>query len=69
MNNVNRYTRAGRDGKVITCPYCMSSYPVYHFSWSALVCQECKRTVEKYDYLLYNSTDTCIEPFIPTFHD
>ena len=50
MNNVNRYTRAGKNGKVITCPKCSQSYPIYHFSWSALVCLHCKETINKYDY-------------------
>ena len=41
MKTVSRYTRAGKNGKLITCPHCMISKPVYHFSWSALSCQSC----------------------------
>jgi len=52
MKTVNRYTRAGKQGKEITCPKCNESYPVYHFSWSALVCTSCKQTIQKEEYLI-----------------
>ena len=52
MKKVNRYTRAGKQGKEITCPKCNQSYPVYHFAWSALVCLGCKQTIQKEEYLL-----------------
>ena len=51
MENVNRNTRAGRNGKEITCPKCQTRARVYHFSWSALNCQGCDRVIEKQDYL------------------
>ena len=48
--NVNRYTRAGREGKYIICPHCTGALRVYHFSWSALQCMYCKKDSEKYDW-------------------
>ena len=50
LKNVNRYTRAGRNGKLITCPKCKESAPVFHFAWSALTCHQCNRSVEKLDW-------------------
>ena len=50
MKTVSRYTRAGKNGKVITCPHCMKSKPVYHFSWSALTCQSCGKDVKKEEW-------------------
>ena len=41
FSNVNRYTRAGKNGKQICCPKCREWSTVYHFSWSALGCQSC----------------------------
>ena len=49
---VNRYTRAGNNGKAIKCPNCCASATVFHFSWSALGCQHCKYIVDKYDWKL-----------------
>ena len=49
---VNRYTRAGQNGKVITCPKCSKSFPVFHFSWSAIVCVHCKEAVEKEEWII-----------------
>ena len=56
MNKVNRYTRAGRDGKHIQCPYCENQAVVYHFAWSALTCINCESSVNKPDWgVLYVS--------------
>ena len=53
MNNtVNRHTRAGRDGKEIFCPNCMAVKRVYHFAWSALMCNPCNSEVQKGEFLL-----------------
>ena len=54
---VNRYTRAGRYGKAITCPECDHDTVVYHFSWSALVCQVCKKDIPKKEWTLLNFED------------
>ena len=44
---VDRYTRSGYGGREIICPMCDTVSTVYHFSWSALSCQECGAMVEK----------------------
>ena len=52
FNPNNRYTRAGNNGKVIICPECNNKSTVFHFSWSALGCPNCKYIVDKYDWRL-----------------
>ena len=52
FSTVNRYTRAGKNGRDILCPECREWGTVYHFSWSALVCQSCKETVNKEDWIV-----------------
>ena len=47
---VNRYTRAGKNGKEIICPYCNKISRVYHFSWSAVGCLNCKEMVNKNEW-------------------
>ena len=51
-SKVNKHTRAGKDGKIIVCPECNKVTTVYHFSWSALGCQECGAIVEKNQWRL-----------------
>ena len=46
-NYVDRYTRAGNNGKVIICPECNNEARVFHFSWSALGCLGCKEMIYK----------------------
>ena len=50
MKYVNRYTRAGGNGKDIECCECGHRVTVYHFAWSALTCQECDEHIEKEDW-------------------
>ena len=47
---VNRYTRAGKNGKEIICPHCNKISRVYHFSWSAVGCLNCKEMVNKNEW-------------------
>lgn len=47
---VTRFTRAGSNGKLIQCPHCGHEKRVYHFSWFAVTCQNCKRMVDKTDW-------------------
>ena len=54
-NKVTRYTRAGKNGKQIVCPECRSIRTVYHFNFSGLTCPECKESVDKYEWEVYNS--------------
>ena len=49
LKKVNKHTRAGL-GKIIVCPNCSDRVIVYHFSWSALQCINCKELINKYKY-------------------
>ena len=50
---VEKYTRASKThGKTIVCPECNKVATVFHFSWSALGCQECGAMVDKYEWKL-----------------
>ena len=51
---VTRYTRAGKNGKQIVCPVCKSIRTVYHFNFSGLTCPECKESIDKYEWEVYN---------------
>lgn len=52
-SKVNRYTRAGRDGKIISCPVCGYKKIVYHFGWCAITCTGCKKDIEKTQWNLF----------------
>ena len=52
FTNVNRYTRAGKNGKQLKCPKCQSVRTIYHFNWSGLTCPECKESIDKLDWLV-----------------
>jgi len=49
---VNRYTRAGKNGKQLKCPKCQSVRTIYHFNFSGLTCPDCKESIDKYDWLV-----------------
>ena len=53
---VPKHTRAGKKGKTVFCPRAECRYPthVHNFAWSALVCQACGATINKYDWLIQN---------------
>ena len=51
LENVNRYTRAGKNGKIIICPVCREPEVVYHFSWAAMTCPSCNTSSNKNDWL------------------
>ena len=55
FSNVNRYTRAGKNGRDILCPECREWGKVYHFSWSALGCTHCSAIVNKEDWIIEKS--------------
>ena len=44
---ITKRVRAGKRGKHIMCPCCKSISKVYHFSWSALQCQQCEVQIIK----------------------
>ena len=48
--NVNKHTRAGRDGREIVCPKCDEKNTVYHFSWTGIECRHCGKDVAKQDW-------------------
>ena len=50
--NVDRYTRAGRNGRQITCPDCGEIARVYHFAWCAITCSGCDRMIDKQHWLI-----------------
>ena len=52
VKQVNNNTRAGNNGKDIKCPNCTAPAKVFHFSWSALTCQDCDNSVDKYSWKL-----------------
>ena len=52
LENVNRYTRAGKNGKIIICPVCREPEVVYHFSWAAMTCPSCNTSSNKNDWLV-----------------
>ena len=52
LENVNRYTRAGKNGKIIICPVCREPEVVHHFSWAAMTCPSCNTSSNKNDWLV-----------------
>ena len=52
FKNVDRYTRAGKNGKVIICPVCGEPELVYHFSWASMTCPSCRESSNKNDWLV-----------------
>ena len=52
FKNLNRYTRAGREGREIKCPNCGAYEWICHFSWSSLRCQACDKRIKKDEWLL-----------------
>ena len=50
LTRLKKTARAGKYGKDLFCPYCNHKHTVYHFSWSALSCHHCNRTIEKLDW-------------------
>ena len=52
MKLVNKYTRAGNNGKWIKCPNCSQTNKVFHFSWCSLTCQCCRSNIDKYSWKL-----------------
>jgi ribosomal protein S27E len=50
MKKVNKYTKAGKDGKSLICPNCKNKEVVYHFSWTEIVCGGCFKSVSKYKW-------------------
>ena len=49
---INKHTRAKKNGTALVCPKCFAKKVVYHFSWSAVTCHNCKEMIDKYEWLL-----------------
>ena len=50
---ITRFSRCKRyAGAKIQCPKCQGIGRVYHLSWSAITCQNCKEMIDKYDWLI-----------------
>lgn len=49
---VPKWTHAGKRGKTVHCPLCSGETHVYHFGWSALLCQSCKSIIDKGEWLM-----------------
>jgi len=52
--NVNKNTRAGKNGKCLACPQCGHKQVVYHFAWFSMCCgwKCCAEQIEKNDWLV-----------------
>ncbi len=50
FEKMTRHKRAGKDGKIIQCPKCQNGTRVYHLSWVALKCSNCKEMIGKYKW-------------------
>ncbi len=50
---VNSYTRSGKNGRLIICPHCDECLRVFHFNWSSLECEYCKKSTNKYDFEVF----------------
>ena len=65
MKKVNKYTRAGRKGKLIVCPFCKTDTRVFHFAWYSIMCSKCVIQIKKYDWLIETIekvSNCCSEP-------
>ena len=58
MKKVNGRSRARKDGTVLRCPKCYSAEGnrVYHFAWSAITCQHCRKMVNKNEWEIMESS-------------
>lgn len=58
LEQVSKYTRVSKDGRVIICPHCSNKQSVFHFLWSALFCsnKDCDKVVLKQDWLVIEKT-------------
>ena len=50
FTEITKYTRCGSQGRLIRCPHCHAVRRVYHLSWSATVCANCSRSVDKLNW-------------------
>ena len=63
LQTVNKHTRAGKKGKLIICPECYASAIIYHFSFSAIACQNCSEMIDKYELYVFKKGNSKIENY------
>ena len=62
---VTRYSRCKRySGATIKCPKCNELGQIYHLSWSALQCQNCKNKIDKFDWLIEKGKHSKLKLFL-----
>ena len=44
---LDKHSRAGKFGTVISCPQCKTKTIVYHMAWSAISCGGCREMIDK----------------------
>ena len=49
---MTKYSRSKNSGVLVKCPECQHIDKVFHLSWSALMCRNCKGMIGKYDWLI-----------------
>ena len=50
---ITPYSRCKKySGATIKCPKCNKLGQIYHLSWSALQCQNCKNMIDKYQWFI-----------------
>jgi len=50
---MTRYSRCKRySGALIKCPECQGIGRVYHLTWCDITCQNCRKMINKYDWLI-----------------
>ena len=56
FKKITKNTTTGIDGhywgKLTQCPYCQYQVMMYHFQWNEIMCQNCKKKVNKYEWLV-----------------
>ena len=50
---ITRYSRCKRySGAKVKCTECNAVATIYHLSWAALGCHNCKRMIDKFNWLI-----------------
>jgi uncharacterized protein (DUF983 family) len=52
MKLVTSKTRAGKNGKTLTCPHCYNTILVYDFKFRLISCGKCKEKVQRWDFII-----------------
>ena len=49
---MHKYSRTGKDGKLVKCPHCEATHRVYHLRDKTMTCSTCKTFSDKYDWMI-----------------